>query len=383
MTHLRNPFILGHRIERPYFCDREDEQQKLLSAIVNGRNVVLISPRRMGKTSLVYVTTHDSKEIAEEMIVFSIDILQTNTLSEFTYLLGKSIFDTLLTRGMTVLRGFMATLQSLKGSFGFDPISGTPTFNVQLGDIKTPEYTLDEIFAYVEQCQKHVVIVIDEFQQVTKYPEKNVEAILRTHIQNTSNASFVFAGSEQTLLQEMFVSSKRPFYISAELMYLPPIAEDIYVEFAQRMFADYGKEIEPQPIRQIFRLFDCNTFYMQRVMNGAFAETSEGEVCGHHTIIRVVKAMLASNEIVYKEILSTISISQKGTLYAIAKEKTVANPMSSAFVKGNALASSSSVQNALVKLKKSGLIAKTDKGYSITDPLFRIFINNLYFTPEV
>lgn len=383
MTEPRNPFILGHRIERPYFCDREKEEQRLTSAILNGRNLVLISPRRMGKTSLIHVSLHDSKEINTEHLVFSFDILQTSSLSEFTYLLGRTIFDTLLNKGLTILRGFMAALQSLKGTFGFDAMTGAPTFNIQLGDIQTPEYTLDEIFGYIEQCNKRVLIVIDEFQQVTKYSEKNTEAILRSHIQKMRNASFVFAGSEQTILQEMFVSAKRPFYNSAELMHLDAIPEEVYVGFAQHMFSARERTIEADPIRQVFRLFDGNTFYLQRTMNGAFADTPRGGICSHETVIRSVKSMLAANEVMYRQMLSTISVSQKSTLYAIARERVVANPLSGTFVKGNALTSASSVQSALIKLQKAELISKTEKGYAITDALLRIFINNLYSTPEI
>lgn len=383
MEKPHNPFILGHRIERPYFCDRIEEQKNLVSAVTNGRNVVLISPRRMGKTSLVYVSIHDSKEIEEEYITFFFDILQTNSLGEFTYLLGKAIFDTLMSKNIARVRTFLAALKSLKGTFGFDPMNGTPTFDIQLGDIKHPEYTLEEIFNYIERSEKPVVIVIDEFQQITKYPEKNTEAILRSHMQRLSNASFVFAGSERTILQEMFVSSKRPFYNSSEIMHLGPICEDLYVEFAQELFLQRGKNIEESPIRWAFRLFDGNTFYMQRTMNGAFAETAKGAICGQETVLRSVRAMLSANEVFYREMLSNVNASQKSTLYAIAKDKVAKSPTSGGFIKKHALPSASSVQSALLKLTKSGLIYKSEEGYELTDPLMRIFINELYSTPEI
>ena len=383
MDQPRNPFILGHRIRRPYFCDRTTEQENLTSAIINGRNVVLISPRRMGKTSLIYVAFHDSKEIEAEYVTFFLDILQTNSLSEFTYLLGKEIFDTLLSKSTSRVRSFIAALKSLKGTFGFDPISGVPTFNIQLGDIKHPEYTLEEIFNYIEHSEKPVIVAIDEFQQITKYPEKNTEAILRSHIQRLGNASFVFAGSERTILQEMFISSKRPFYNSAEIMHLGPISEDVYVDFVQSLFSERGRSIDEAPIREVFRLFDGNTFYMQRTMNGAFADTAKGAVCDFETVRRSVKAMLASNEVIYREILSNINSSQKVTLYAIAKERFAKNPLSGEFIKRHALPSASSVQNALLRLVKSGYIYKSEAGYCLTDPLMRIFINDLYSTPEI
>ena len=383
MDKPRNPFILGHRINRPYFCDRIVEQEKLTSSVTNGRNVVLISPRRMGKTSLVYVSFQDSKEIENDFLTFFFDILQTNSLGEFTYLLGKAIFDKLLSKNMMRVKGFLSALKSLKGTFGFDPMNGTPTFDIQLGDIKHPEYTLEEIFNFVEQCGRQVIIVIDEFQQITKYPEKNTEALLRSHIQRMSNTSFVFAGSERSILQEMFVSSKRPFYNSSEIMYLGPIDEAIYVGFVKDLFLDYGKEIEDEPIRWAFRLFDGNTFYMQRTMNGAFAETAKGTVCGQDIVRRSVCDMLASNEVIYREILSNVSVSQKATLYAVAKERVVANPMSGSFIKKYALPSSSSVQSALLKLTNSGFLHKSLEGYTLSDPLMRIFINDLYSTPEI
>lgn len=383
MTTPRNPFILGHRIRRPYFCDRLTEQETLTSAVTNGRNVVLISPRRMGKTSLVYISLHDSKEIEEEYLTFFFDILQTNSLTEFTYLLGKAIFYTLQSKSSTKVRAFLAALKSLKGTFGFDAMSGTPTFNIQLGDIRHPEYTLEEIFGYIEQSEKPVIIVIDEFQQITKYPEKNTEAILRSHMQRLSNASFVFAGSERTILQEMFVSSKRPFYNSAEIMHLGAISEDLYVEFAQNLFKQREKDIEEESIRWAFRLFDGNTFYMQRTMNGAFAETPKGTLCRQDTVVRSVRAMLAANEVVYREILSNVSASQKIILYAVAKERVAKNPTAGDFIKKHALPSASSVQSALLKLVNSGLVYKSTGGYELTDPLLRIFINGLYSTPEV
>ncbi len=382
MERPRNPFILGHRISRPYFCDREQEEKSLISNVVNGRNVVLISPRRMGKTSMVYVALHDSDEIEREYLTLFFDILQTNSLAEFTFLLGKAIFDKLSKKSESGLRKFLAALKSIKGTFGFDPFNGTPTFDLQLGDLKNPEFTLEEIFGFLERSDRPVVVVIDEFQQISKYPEKNVEALLRSHIQQMTNASFIFAGSERTLLQEMFVSSNRPFFNNAEMMHLGPIPEDIYVDFAQRMFADRNKTLEAEPLRRVFRLFDGNTFYLQRTMNGAFADCPDCGVCGEEEVNRSLRGMLASNEVIYREILSNVTASQKAVILAIAKDKVVKSPTSGQFIKLHSLPSASSVQSALGILLKSGLVAKEEDGYRLNDPLLRIFINNLYSTPE-
>ena len=383
MEHPRNPFILGRRIGRPYFCDREEEEKRLASAITNGHNVVLLSPRRMGKTSLINVTLHDSPIIREEYQIFFLDILQSNTLGEFVYLLGRTVFNTLAERSKKSLKGFLAALKSLKGTFGFDPLSGSPTFSIQLGDIIHPEYTLEEIFTYLEQNERPVMLVIDEFQQITKYPEKNTEAILRSYMQRMSNATFIFAGSEFTILQEMFTNSKRPFYNSSELMHLGAINENVYVAFATGLFKQRGRQLEEEGVHRAYTLFDGNTFYLQRTMNGAFADTPEGKKCDTETVIRSVRSMLAANEVIYREMLSKISISQKSLLIAVAKEKRVTSPTGSAFVKRHSLTSASSVQSALRNLIRDGIVTKDADGYTLTDPLLRIFVNSLYSYPEL
>ena len=380
---VKNPFILSHKIARPYFCDREDEEHTLVSAVTNGRNVVLMSPRRMGKTTLIHVAMNDYEEIRQEYLTVFVDILQTGTLSEFTYLLGKAVFNSLRPAGTSRLRDFLAALKSLKGSFGFDPISGMPTFDVQLGDIHNPEYTLDEIFTYIMRSDSPMVIAIDEFQQITKYPEKNVEAVLRSHMQRIDNATFIFAGSERHILQEMFISSKRPFYNSAELMHLKPIPVETYAEFVRHLFGERGRSISQDSVRKVFHLFDGNTFYMQWTMNGAFASTPPGGECDEQTIVKTIHAMLDSNEVLYREILSNVNASSRQTLYALAADRLVSSPTSGAFLKRHGLPSASAVQNALRMLSKAGFISRSEQGYYLTDPLMRIFINSLYSTPEI
>ena len=96
-------------------------------------------------------------------------------------------------------------------------------------------------------------MVIDEFQQITKYPEKNIEAILRSYIQKLSNANFVFAGSQRTILEEMFLSSRRPFFQSAKLIQLEAIALPIYQAFVIKHFQEGEKKIMPEAIEKVYQ----------------------------------------------------------------------------------------------------------------------------------
>ena len=213
MTVNINPFIVTGKIPAPYFCDRVEEAKVLSRALLNQMNVVITSPRRMGKTSLVDFV-FDKEDVQRDYFTISVDILHTTCFKEFIYALGTAVYEKVASKSDKMRRLFIMTLRSLSASFGYDPIQNTPTFDVKLGDINMPEYTIKEIFDFIEQADKRCLIVIDEFQQITKYPEKNIEAILRSYIQKLSNANFVFAGSQRTILEEMFLSSRRPFFQS-------------------------------------------------------------------------------------------------------------------------------------------------------------------------
>ena len=230
MAKIINPFIVTGKIAPEYFCDRVSESARLVKSITNGNNLVVISPRRMGKTGLIQFC-YDKPEIGKEYYTFFIDILHTSSLREFTYLLGREIYETLLPRSRKMATLFIQTIKSISGKFGFDPITNLPAFNVELGDIERPEYTLDEIFQYLSHADKPCIVAIDEFQQIAKYPEKNIEALLRTHIQRSENSHFIFAGSERHMMQEMFASAARPFYHSADMLELKAIPAEIYIPF--------------------------------------------------------------------------------------------------------------------------------------------------------
>ena len=175
MTKIKNPFIVAGKIEPEYFCDRVKESARLIKSITNGNNLVIISPRRMGKTGLIRFC-YDKPEIDKEYYTFFIDILHTSSLREFTFALGQEIYNTLLPRSQKMALAFLQTVKSICGKFAFDPVSGMPSFNIELGDIERPEYTLEEIFKYLNSADKPCIVAIDEFQQITKYDDNIVDS---------------------------------------------------------------------------------------------------------------------------------------------------------------------------------------------------------------
>ena len=377
MAKVTNPFIVTGRIKPEYFCDRVQESERLIKSVTNGNNLVIISPRRMGKTGLIRFC-YEKQEINKEYYTFFIDILHTSSLREFTYLFGREIYETLLPRSRKMIDQFIQTIKSLNGKFGFDPVSNLPTFNIELGDIEQPEYTLDEIFRYLAEADKPCIVAIDEFQQIAKFPEKNIEALLRVHIQKLENCNFIFAGSERHIIQEMFTSAARPFYHSADLLELKAIPQEIYVPFIVGHFEKRNRSICKEHVERVYKLFKGHTYYIQKTFNEAFADTPERHECTAEIIQTAIETMIASNDTIFREILSNIPEKQKELLYAIANEGEATGITSADFVKRHSLTSASSVQSAVKKLLDKDIITEINKVYSVTDKLFSLWINDLY-----
>ena len=374
MSSNINPFIVSGKIPEAYFCDRIDESIQLERSLTNQLNVVLTSSRRMGKTSLVDFV-FDKPSISDEYITIFVDILQTTTFREFIFSLGTAVFDAVASRSEKWRKQFVTFMKSLSGSFGYDPIQNTPTFDVRLGDIQLPEYTLREIFQYLESVDKRCLLVIDEFQQITRYPEKNVEEILRTHIQKLSNANFVFSGSRRRLMEEMFFSAKRPFYQSAKPLRLEAINQDVYFDFALTHFQQAGKNISKEAFTYVYETFWGVTLYVQRLMKDAYIETLPGTTCDVDMVKRLTEDYIRENDSHLREQLSFITEAQKELLYAIHAEGQVQSITSSAFNRKHRLRSPSSTQSAALKLLEYDLITRKEKIYSLSDPLMDLWLD--------
>ena len=374
MVDSLNPFVVSGKIPPEYFCDRVEEAAQLEKSLRNQLNVVLTSARRMGKTSLVDFV-FDKPEISENYITIVVDILHTTTFREFIMALGAAVFENVATRSKKLRKQFVTLLKSLSASFGYDPILNVPTFDIRLGDLQNPEFTMGEIFSYLESVDKRCLVVIDEFQQITYYPEKNVEALLRTHIQKLKNANFVFSGSKRRLMDEMFFSSKRPFYQSAKNLPLEPIDKGIYLDFAMSNFKNAYKNITEVAFSHVYDTFWGVTFYIQRIMKDAFAETKADDTCDLNLVKNLIEDYIDENDSRLREQLSYISESQKELLYAIHSEGQVQSITSAEFNKKHRLRSPSSTQSAALKLLEYDLITRKEKIYSLSDPLLKLWLD--------
>ncbi|MBQ8957697.1 MAG: ATP-binding protein [Bacteroidales bacterium] len=371
----KNPFVTSGYEGPEYFCDREEETEKLTRLLANGNNVVLMSPRRMGKTGLLY-HAFQQEEISMEYHTFIIDIYSTKNMNDMVAEMGKEILNTLQSRNKKAFDKFVRVATSLRPGVSFDPW-GNPTWNVEVGNIQNADNTLEQIFDYIKQSDQPCLVAIDEFQQIAHYPEKNVEAILRTYIQHCCNANFVFSGSERHLLAEMFSSPSRPFYASTSTLNLGSISPLRYDEFARAHFEKAGKHLAEGVVEAICNRFEGVTWYMQKVLNYLFADTASGETCEMDMIDVAVNEIVKDNGTIYADLLYQLTAKQKELLVAISKEGKVKAVTGSKFIKKHYLTAASSVQTTVRSLMDKQLVTSHLGIYEVYDKFFGIWLSRL------
>lgn len=376
MKSLNNPFVIGNYAGEHYFCDRVSESKELINNILNGRNTVLVSHRRIGKTGLI-CHCFEQPEISQNYNVFFIDILATTSLQELVLALGKVIIKTLKPKSEKFFDYFKNVFVSLRGGFKIDAQTGEPSFEIGLGDIESPETTLDEIFKYLGNADKPCVVAIDEFQQIGYYPEKNVEALLRTKIQHCPNCNFIFAGSEADMLINMFNSQDKPFYKSATFMEIGKIDLEKYTEFVIRLFAENNKKISERFVEKAYRSVDGVTLYIQFIMNELYQIIPVNGSVTDDLYDKALNILLDKQSFVYTHMLSDMTLRQKEVLLAMAKDNHGAEVMSSSFINTHNLNSSSSVQSSLKGMISKKIIAKEDGKYVISDRLFGLWLKKM------
>ena len=371
-----NPFFIGRYVDKQYFCDREKDTETLVRHILNGRNVALISPRRLGKSGLIH-HTFAQDVIKDRYTTIYVDIYATKDLCEMVKALSEAIVKA-VGQKKSWHEKFFSFIKSLRVGFHIDAVSGEPSFDIGIGDIENPDKTIRELFDYMEASEKPCILAIDEFQQIREYPQTNTEAFIRSLVQQCSRTSFIFCGSKRHTMTDIFYSPAKPFFQSVISQSLKPIPMETYVEFAGRMFSQRGKILDRAAAEAIYRMFDGCTWYMQMMMNEMFALTKEGMTCTTEYIDFAWDNIIMAQEDRYQAILYGLAPKQKQLLQAIARDRTVEGITSSDFVKRHRLVSASSVQAALKPLLKNDIVTSEEGVYRIYDYFFADYLAKKY-----
>lgn len=371
---LRNPFVYQGYVSPTYFCDRTEETEELISNLQNGRNTVLISPRRIGKTGLIKNAFHHIMQTDKDARCIYIDIFATKNQHDFVELLTSAIAQEVMSKEKQAMKRLLEFFGSWRPVFSTDPITGQPTVSVSIEHTQTA-VSLKNVFDYLKQSSREVYVAIDEFQQIAYYPETGTEALLRSYIQFVPNVHFVFAGSKRHLMSQIFYSPDRPFYQSTVSMGLEPLHEEIYYDFAKRFFEGKKGTLSSEVFHDIYHRFDGVTRTIQLMLNRLYE--TEKNVVNLEQVNEAVRYIVNRSSVQYEELIGFFTDNQLSVARAVANEGLVVSPQSNDFARRYDLPSNSSIKTAMDYLIDKDVVCRTPSGYRIYDHFFELWLKRL------
>lgn len=365
-----NPFVIKGYRSPDYFCDRVQETETLIRNIENIADSTLISPRKFGKTGLICHTFYEIEKRNLPYITIYADIFATLSLDDFVKTLAEAILSKFPEK-TTPGAKFVALLKSFRPIFSYDTFSGTPQISFRFDTAEEKEHTLKSLFEFLNSQKLPVVLAIDEFQQITEYPEKNVEALLRAYAQQMNNIRFIYCGSKRKTMSMMFSDPNRPFFSSTRTLTLDKIDLEAYANFIREKFAAGNMEIE-EALRFILEWTKRHTFYTQSLCNEIFALNKKKinlQIVRNAAVD--ILARETSNFLQYRELLSP---QQWRILIAIAKEGSVSKLTAADFLSKYKIGSATNARRAVETLSEKELVLENiglqDKSYSVYNVFF-------------
>ena len=367
---VKNPFAVNGYQGQEWFCNRTGETHAILSALTNGRNVTLHSLRRMGKTDLIHHLFYLLKK--KGFIAIYADVYSTENLKHFT-----EAFATAIARAYpeenSIGKSIWAFIKSLRPVISYDDFLHKPEITFASSPEENKNQTIQQLLSILEKLPKPVIVAFDEFQQITQYPEKRLEAWMRSNIQSLKNVNFIFSGSQQHLLGQMFTETSRPFFGSTQMYGLGKIQEKEYSTFIKEKFSSAKMIIRDTEIESILKWTRAHTFYVQMVCNRLFA--LHPEIVSDEDVKSVFEGILRENEAAYFNYKNILPETQWRLLSAIAKEGSVSSPTSNSFIHQHRLGSSSAVLKAL-----KGLLDKEFIYQEVIENKKVLFVYDTFFS---
>ena len=324
----------------------------------------------MGKTGLIRHVFHQM-ESKKQAKCYYVDLYKTDSLASLVEQLAIVVLGSLDTTEAKIIKQVTTFFKSLRPLLSFDSMTGAPTLMV---DVKPElaEHSLAEIFSYMEQSGQLCVIAMDEFQTIANYGEKNVEALLRSHVQHLTSVHFIFSGSQRHVLENMFASANRPFYQSTQILNLYEIQESSYYQFASEKIEAHRQHMPADVFEDLYQQLAGHTWYIQMVLNRLFE--SGWKQITKLLIDKALNEIVDENEATFQTFMRLITPAQARLLKAIAQEGTVQQALGSLFITKHQLGATSTVRSAIQALVEKELVLDYQGAYQVYDRFFALWL---------
>lgn len=367
-------FVYGVAVSDYNFIGREQETKRLLDNFRGGINVILMSPRRLGKTSLVKHVCNKLDE--EDIITIYLDIFGCKSEYDFYNKLAAEVLKQTASKRELWLEEAKEFIYRLTPKISFSP-EPNADFAISLG-ITPKTHTPEEVLGMAEKIAikkgKRIVICIDEFQQIGEMANsKQIQARLRTVWQHQKQVSYCLFGSKHHLMSAIFLHRSMPFYQFGDIISLDKIATADWVEYIVSHFADGKRTISRALAEDICKFTENYSAYVQQLSWLVFTQKEEGETVTEEDVKQAMNDLLATNEILFMQMIEPLSEYQLNFLRAIASGVTKDFGLSEVREEYK-LGSYSNINRLKTALLERDLIEKRGAETVMTDPVFAKWI---------
>lgn len=314
-----SPFRFGQVVDYKSFTNRENEFKLLESNLFSGNHLIIISPRRYGKTSLIERFIVKKKE-EPEIIHCMIDLFSIRSEEEFYEAFAREVIKSTSGRLEEWAENAKSFFKNLvpRISFGVDPAND---FSVSF-DLKEIKKHKSEILnlpsEIAKKKQKRIIIYIDEFQNIGTFSDSlNFQKSLRSAWQKHQNVSYCFFGSKRHMMLDIFNKTEAPFYRFGSLLILDRIDREHWVEFITKAFENTHKNISRELAAEIADLMKNHPHYVQQLAH--FTWTYTAKKASPEAVHNALEFMLNSNSPLFIKIIEDLSVTQINFLKAISK----------------------------------------------------------------
>lgn len=375
---MKNPFVIKAYESPELFCDREAELELMLRNCLNHTDMTLISQRRMGKTGLILRLFDEISMNYPDIHTIYVDIFSSHNIDDLIKLLAEATLKSFKPK-TNIGDKLMTFIKTLRPQLSFDNITGEPQLLIAYQSPHEKEYTLKGLLEFLDSQGVHIVIAIDEFQQIREYPEQNIEALLRTYIQQTRNLTFIYCGSKKHLMADIFTNEKKPFYSSTTFVSLGKISVDSYSTFIRRLFNENGRTITGEAIGFILDWTRRHTYFTQQLCHTVFANDQKSVDLGE--VKAACEQLMQQGEAVYLQYRQMLTVKQWGYLIAVAKEGSVSKITAAEFLGRYKIGAASASQRLAEALCEKGLlndeITLDGTTYSVNDVFLSHWLERL------
>ncbi|MCP5102800.1 MAG: ATP-binding protein [bacterium] len=371
-----NPFVYGERVKEENFCNREDEIKELVSEISSGQNIMIYSPRRYGKTSLIDEVLR--KLDKKGLFTIYIDLFPVISNEDFVRISLKSISLLLSKDSKNILKKVKIFFKQISPSLFITVAEdGIPSVGINFSKaevLPVLEDLFNGLYAFTKDKKKPAVVVFDEFQQVGELEDTRVEKTLRGVIQTHREISYVFMGSKKHLIYEMFIDPGRPFFKSSAHFPLEKIDPVLFSDFVYRKFIKSNRQIEDGAAMYIVNKAEAHPYYTQLLAHTAWESGKASEAVDIEHVDAAVNRILKREEAAFAGIWDNLTLNQKKLLLAMAFKEKNDKIFSSDFLDKYNLNSPGTVQRGIKSLITRGLIDKEENSIEINDVFLKMWL---------